>query len=313
MECFSGRENAAAALAAQQRGRYHGCMDNAKPEPEAETTAPAPAPGLLARLTGDIAMMLRFYSRLPVPVFAFEREPHAMPDFSTKAWAVPLAGATIGVIAAGMGLGALALGLSPLIAAILVIATTVFITGCFHEDGLADSADGLWGGMTPERRLEIMKDSRIGSYGAAALGLSLLLRAAGWSELFRLLDGQAAWFVIAIAAASRTLALVPTQGLEPATAHGLGAKAQKPGEKALGIGLFLSLSLLAGVASAHHLLVGLVVTASALVFVLWWITAMARAKIGGYTGDILGASQQLIEITLVLGLVAAAGMTGGIE
>jgi adenosylcobinamide-GDP ribazoletransferase len=318
MEQFSEREKVGAALAASRRGRYHAAMENAKPEPSA-TNADAPkpeappAPGLLARLASDVAMMLRFYSRLPVPAMPSERDAHGMPDFSRTAWAIPIAGAIIGIIGAAVGAGALALGMAPLIAAILVVATSVFITGCFHEDGLADSADGLWGGMTPERRLEIMKDSRIGSYGAAALGLALLLRIAALSELFRLLEGGALWFVVAIAAASRTLALIPTQALEPATAHGLGAKAQKPGELGLGIGLFIALTLLAGVAAAHDLLIGLVVTSSAMVFLMWWIIATARDKIGGYTGDILGASQQLIEITLLLGLVAAAGWAGTID
>lgn len=299
-------------------------MPNAKPDlpPEAPSTPPvalpettvqpAPRPPFVARALSDISAMLRFYSRLPVPDWPWERDAHAMPDFARTVWAIPVAGAVIGAVGAAAGAGALALGLPPLIAACLTIATLVIITGCFHEDGLADAADGLWGGMTAERRLEIMKDSRIGSYGAAALILALALRILALAELFRLLEGGALWFVIAIAAASRTLALMPTQALEPATAHGLGAKAQKAGEIAYGFAIFLALTLLATVAGAHDLLIGLVVTANAVALVLWWVIATARAKIRGFTGDLLGASQQLIEITLLLGLVVAAGWAGEI-
>lgn len=283
-------------------------MEKTKPEmPQEDAAAPPRKPGLAARSLGDLSAMLRFYSRLPVPSWPWERDAHAMPDFARTVWAIPVAGAIIGAVAAAVGAGALALGLPDLIAACLTIATLVIITGCFHEDGLADCADGLWGGMTPERRLEIMKDSRIGAYGGAALILSLGLRIFALTELFRLLEGSAVWFVIAIAAASRTLALMPTQVLEPATAHGLGAKAQKAGELAYGIALFLAITLLATVAGAHDLLIGLVVTANAVALVLWYVIATARAKIRGFTGDLLGASQQLIEITLLLGLVAAAG------
>jgi adenosylcobinamide-GDP ribazoletransferase len=297
-----------AALAASGAARYHAHMENTKPEmPQGDAAATPRKPGLAARCVSDLSAMLRFYSRLPVPDWPWERDGHAMPDFARTVWAIPLAGAIIGAVGAAVGAGALALGMSDILVACFVIATLVIITGCFHEDGLADCADGLWGGMTPARRLEIMKDSRIGSYGGAALILSLVLRIFALSELFRLLEGQALWFVIAIAAASRTLALMPTQLLEPATAHGLGAKAQMAGGRACGFALILAFTLLATLAAAHDLLIGLAFTASATGLVLWYVIATARTKIGGYTGDLLGASQQLTEITLMLGFVVALG------
>ena len=121
------------------------------------------------------ATCIRFYSRLPIPALPGEN-PHMLPDFRLVPRALPFAAL---VIAAPAALVALLAGLAgvggPLTAALAVTALVV-TTGAFHEDGLADSADGLFGGHTPERRLEIMKDSRVGTFGALALGLSLLLR-----------------------------------------------------------------------------------------------------------------------------------------
>jgi len=124
--------------------------------------------------TGDIPAAIGLLSRLPVPVDT---------DLATRrgaraAWAYPLAGLVVGALAGLVAQVALWLGLPPSIAALLALAAMIAITGALHEDGLADSADGLWGGWDRARRLEIMKDSRIGTYGVLALGLTLLLRAA---------------------------------------------------------------------------------------------------------------------------------------
>jgi adenosylcobinamide-GDP ribazoletransferase len=253
---------------------------------------------------------LRFYSRLPVPQFSFDAEPHALPDFSRIAWAVPVAGLVIGVIGGLAGAGAMLAGLSPMIAAALTLATIVIITGCFHEDGLADACDGLWGGMTPERRLEIMKDSRIGAYGAAGLALSLLIRFAALVELFRLMGPYAAIAIPAVASFSRALALVPTLALEPARVGGLAASAPMPGSRALllalviGGGLFAVASMLLDVAPA--LWMGVVPLALVLILSI----SLMRNKIGGFTGDLLGATQQLAEIALLLTLAAAMSARG---
>ena len=128
------------------------------------------------RLLADFLACLRFYSRLPVPVLPFEAEPYAMLDFSTSVRVLPFAGFFIGGLGGLVLWGASLLGLSPLIAAAFALSFLLLATGAFHEDGLADTADGLGGGMTIERKLEIMKDSRIGTFGGAALIMSLLLR-----------------------------------------------------------------------------------------------------------------------------------------
>src|SRR5580698_2328670 len=108
---------------------------------------------------------LRFYSRLPLPALAFEREPFALPDLARLAPYAPLAGAIIGAGGAIVLALARALGLPALLSAALALSALVLVSGAFHEDGLADVCDGFGGGATRERKLEIMRDSRIGAFG----------------------------------------------------------------------------------------------------------------------------------------------------
>ena len=270
---------------------------------------PKPVSGS-AGFLADFAKVLRFYSRLPMPVLASEADPHGMPDFSRAIWAVPLAGAVIGGCGALVGLLTYLAGVSTYLSATLTIATLVSVTGAFHEDGLADSCDGLWGGATRERRLEIMKDSRIGTFGAAGLALALALRILTLAELFRLVGPLALPLVIGIAALSRPLALVPVLVLPPAADTGLAASVPMPGAGGVGIALGLGLGLLALACYPVDLLPGLAVTLAVLAVVLLVAIRLARAKIGGHTGDILGACQQLAEITLLIGLSAAANWHG---
>src|SRR3954471_4031974 len=129
----------------------------------------ADAAAALRALYADLLRCLRFYSRLPVPAPAWEPDPYGPPDFATMPRMLPVAGAIIGAVGAAVLVGAQMLGLGAFVTAALAVASLTLVTGAFHEDGLADTADGFGGGSTPERRLEIMKDSRIGSYWRAAL------------------------------------------------------------------------------------------------------------------------------------------------
>src|SRR3954463_5342045 len=106
---------------------------------------------------GEVARSLRFSSRIPVPTMNWETDPHGPPDFRTMPRVVPIAGALIGALGAAAILGGHALGLGAFVNAALATAVLTLVTGAFHEDGLADTADGFGGGATPERRLEIMK------------------------------------------------------------------------------------------------------------------------------------------------------------
>lgn len=257
--------------------------------------------GLLA----DLVACLRFYTCLPLAASAREADPHAMPDFSRAARLVPVAGALIGLLAALALALATNLGLAPLPAATIAIGFLVLITGAIHEDGLSDLCDGFGGGSTPERKLEIMRDSRLGTYGAAALVLSLLLRIGALAGLVAVDLRLAAAILVAAGAVSRVAGLLPLVVLPPARTLGAGFAARAPGAAALRIAAVVALicaclPLLAG-ASLPRVMAACILAAVA----AYGITALARRQIGGQTGDVAGAAQQAAEIAILL--VFAAG------
>ena len=262
--------------------------------------------GLLA----DLAACLRFYTRLPLAVRRDASDAHAMPDFARAAGMVPVAGALIGVLGALALALAATLGLAPLPAATITIGFLVLLTGAMHEDGLADLCDGFGGGANRERKLEIMRDSRLGTYGAAALVLCLLLRVGALAGLVASDWRFAAAVLVAAAAASRTAGLLPLFMLPPARAVGAGFAAARPGTETLGTAV-----LLACVFACLPLLVGanlLRVVAACLVAALAAsaISALARRQIGGQTGDVAGAAQQAAEIAMLLVFAAGATIVG---
>jgi adenosylcobinamide-GDP ribazoletransferase len=259
---------------------------------------------------GLFLQVLRFYSRLPVPALAFEPEPHALPDFARAAWAIPLAGAIIGACGAAAGGFAYLLGLSTAVGAALTVAVLVAVTGAFHEDGLADCFDGFWGGATPERRREIMRDSRLGTFGVAGLALALALRVLALTELFRLIGPLSILAVIGIAAASRPLALLPVLFGPPAPGPGLGAATPMPGPGPLILAILIGGGILVAAIAPLGLLPGLGAAMVAVLLALGLVTRLAETKIGGHSGDVLGAAQQVTEIVLLLGLSAAANWQG---
>ena len=242
---------------------------------------------------GDLPAALGLLTRLPVRV-----EPDAaLARGARAAWAWPLAGLVVAVIAGLAGAAALRLGLPPAIVAGLVLTVQIIITGAMHEDGLADSVDGLWGGWTKTRRLEIMKDSHIGTYGVLALVLSMGLR---WSALHLLISLGWLWPALILSAMLSRLPMVALlHALPAARTDGLG--------RSVGVPPRDTVVLAVGIASGVTLLLvgywalSLAVTIGAVS--LGWAT-IVKAKIGGQTGDILGAAQQLSEITTLLTLLA---------
>ncbi|WP_293865160.1 adenosylcobinamide-GDP ribazoletransferase [uncultured Alsobacter sp.] len=258
--------------------------------------APLSGPGLLV----EVAQCLRFYSRLPVPRLPGEADPHAVPDFTRIPRALPLAGAVIGLVGALVLALALALRLPPAAAAALAVAALVLATGAFHEDGLADTADGFGGGRTVQRRLEIMSDSRVGTYGATAIGLSLILRVTLVAAIAeRLGAGPAGLALVAVASATRVIALAPLWLLPPAKPDGRSASVGRPSDTtmataaALAVGItLLVLTPAFGLPRAGvSLIVG---TLSA-----WPVLVLSRRLIGGQTGDVAGATQQVAEIAML--------------
>ncbi len=212
------------------------------------------------------------------------------------AWAWPVVGALVGFLAAaGAGI-VLLLGFSEWIASGVALAVLIILTGAMHEDGLADCADGFWGAYDPETRLNIMADSRIGTYGMIALILSLMLR---WSLIDAVFTAGYLFGPLIVAAAlSRVPMVVLMQWLPPARESGLSARVGRPTQDTLilsGAAALLIALLFVGFAA--------VPAALAAAGICWGIMWVARAKIGGQTGDVLGASQQIAEIGVLAALV----------
>jgi adenosylcobinamide-GDP ribazoletransferase len=247
------------------------------------------------RIAEDIAFCLVFFTRLPLPHFEFGGRALAQ-----AIWAAPLVGVAVAVAASLVHLIASAAGLSPEVAAALALATAMLITGCLHEDGLSDVADGFGGGRTREKKLEIMRDSRIGAYGASALLMSALLR---WSAITQLGNPFSVFCgLVAAHAASRALLPAFMHLVHPARPDGLAANAGSASVDAAYVSLAIGAVALLALGIS-----GLVAAATVLALVFYGFRALCLRQIGGQTGDTLGALQQLGEIAVLL--VAAAVLT----
>ena len=244
---------------------------------------------------------LQFLTRLPVPRWVgFEAE-----WLNQSARHFPAVGLCVGGVAA-LVLWAGDLLLAPAVAVGLSMAATLLLTGCFHEDGWADTCDGLGGRVSRERALEIMKDSRIGAYGAIGLVLMLGLKAATLVAL------PIAWAVPATlfahtasrAAAVVLIRLLPYAGdVEHAKAKPLAQRVSAAGVVvALGWVVVVAAGLwLWNPASAQALVTSAVLVAAGAAWFVRWL----RQRLGGTTGDTLGAAQQLTELLALLGWLAA--------
>lgn len=244
------------------------------------------------RLAADVAACLGFYTLLPVARLGLPEV-----KFAEAQWAAPIAGAVIGALAGAAYGAATWLSLPPMLAAALTLGFVLLVTGSLHEDGVADVADAFGGGNTRERKLEILKDSRNGTFGVVALVMTLLARWAAMASI----GGPGPAFVALIGAHAASRALLPAMMnlVPPARPTGLAASIGKvPGNEmlvALALGMAALLPLGAGAAVAA------VVCLALLFFAMKWLT---ERQIGGQTGDVLGALQQGGEI-VVLFVVAA--------
>lgn len=235
-----------------------------------------------------LATALTFLTRLPlVARFAYGEAKY----LARSAWCWPIIGAGLGWMAGGIYHLALQ-HWSPGIAALLAVASVIVVTGAFHEDGLADSADGFFGGYTPERRLEIMKDSRIGTFGGLALILHFGLSVSALATL-RSSD------VLATLIWAHALARLSSLPLAYALPYARGAGANKP--VAEGLTLIVVFGGLTSIVTLAALLIWLYpqlhtkLLCSAVLAIPFWLGAgwYCKRKIGGITGDALGAINQL--------------------
>ena len=240
------------------------------------------------------ALAVQFLTRVPVPV----GEAYTPARLAAAPRYYPLVGALVGALCAVVYSLAVA-ALTPAVAVLLALAAGLLVTGAFHEDGLADTFDGIGGGDR-ERALEVMRDSRIGTYGALALGVVLATKAAA---LLALPPGRAAMAFVVAHALSRLSAVlviassryVRDRGVGKPTADGIGAGG-------LAIALLTGGLLLAWLAFAGGAMAALYTVAGALVGHLV-MRALFERRLGGYTGDTLGAVQQLSELGVYLGLL----------
>ncbi|PPD44254.1 MAG: adenosylcobinamide-GDP ribazoletransferase [Methylocystis sp.] len=250
----------------------------------------------------DIRACLRFYSRLPIEP---GRDGHSMPDFGRVVWATPLAGAIIGAFGSASILAAHIVHLGPFLSAACAVSVLALATGALHEDGLADVADGFGGGATRDQKLAIMRDSRLGAYGALALCLATLLRVSAIAAIIDRGAFLAAFAIISAAALSRVAGLSPLLTLLPARVDGAGSSAATPSPSAMRHASYIASAigltpLLAGASLTQTVVSQMAAFGAALV-----VGKIADRQIGGYTGDVLGAAQQLAEIAVLMSLAAS--------
>lgn len=248
----------------------------------------------------DIARSIAFLSRLPVPARHFHGDDHGL---SRTVRAFPIAGAVIALPIALIAAALTIIVAPPFLAASLIVGLQLMITGALHEDGLADTADGLGAGRDRERALAIMKDSRTGVFGVVALVMTLLVRVAALATLVVILPPEAlALALIAIAAASRAAMVWHWHMLPPARSDGLAVSMGRPAPKSARLALFLAaLIALPLLPIAAGPIAALVAVACALA-AFFVFTGRTRTRLGGATGDTIGATQQLVEVALLAGL-----------
>jgi adenosylcobinamide-GDP ribazoletransferase len=248
---------------------------------------------------------LQFFTRVPIPAWV-GYEPRWLQDCARH---FPLVGTLVGGVSAAVLALALQLWDAP-VAVGLAMAASIWLTGGFHEDGWADSCDGLGGAVSRARALEIMKDSRIGSYGALGLILMLGLKAAALHSLVLADSGLALASLLLGHALSRAapvwiMRALPYAGdAEHAKAKPLSTAAD-PATLLIALAwalLALLLALAAQPGWRIPLLGGLLAAIAATLWMQRWL----RRRLGGYTGDNLGATQQLSELAWLLGLAAGA-------
>lgn len=250
-------------------------------------------------LLADIACCVGFYTRLPIP-YPGER------DFATAQWAAPVAGAVVGLVIGVTLWLSLATGLPATLAAAIALAAGALLTGALHEDGLADVADGFGGGQTRERKLEIMKDSRVGAFGVCALILAFALRIGALVELLAAGPLQAAAGLAAAVSVARLAGLWMLAALPFARADGLARSAGVPGRESRRRALVLAL-LVAGLLVIPTLgVMALIGGALAGLAAFFLVVRLARAQFGGQTGDVAGAATLLVEIAFLIGLLILA-------
>ncbi|HZP08021.1 adenosylcobinamide-GDP ribazoletransferase [Methyloceanibacter sp.] len=249
------------------------------------TTAISPRALSTELLTG-----LAFCTRLPL----FGRTPATGGDLARASWSFPVVGAGIGLLAGLIYWISFRLDLSPFVSALLAVATTMLVTGCLHEDGLADTVDGFGGGKTREEKLEIMRDSRVGAYGTCALVFSILFKTGAISSL-----GDPSLAISALLAShtgGRAILPMFMRRVPTARSDGLAADAGRPPAGTPAIAALIGFAVLLFTLGIG----GAVITTVLLAIAAGLLALLCMRQIGGQTGDVLGAVEQTGEILILL-------------
>jgi adenosylcobinamide-GDP ribazoletransferase len=248
-----------------------------------------------ASFADDLILALRFYSRLPTGGRPFEP-----PDLNRIAYALPLAGLVIGIGPVLLAIALHLLHVPGIVAAAVGVAAMIAVTGGMADDAIADAADGLAGGTTPERRLEIMKDSRHGTYGVAALALYIIVRVGSFAEIAagNVIAAGAIWLAATLIA--RPAALWLSHALPPARRDGASAGAGRVQARPLVFGAGLSALLALVVAGPFTSLVAIIVALVVAALIAWGWSRLCQRLVGGQTGDLIGAVQALIEVGVLV-------------
>ncbi|MGI9464558.1 MAG: adenosylcobinamide-GDP ribazoletransferase [Aestuariivirgaceae bacterium] len=254
---------------------------------------------------GSLRDCLMFLTGLPVP----QRPDDEVQPLARFVHGFPLAGAIIGLLSGLVLVAGAGIGLNTALAATCAVLASVLITGGLHEDGLADVADGFGGGNTPERKLEIMRDSRTGPYGVLALIFAVLLKVLALTALLSASGGTwpAAMVLIGAAALSRSFMALLMHSLPPARSSGRSAEAGRPSRQgahyALGMGLAVSLPVLWYSCGWWPALTAILAGFA----VYYIIRRISSEQIEGQTGDVLGATQLITEIAMLIAVSASLG------
>ena len=241
----------------------------------------------------DLRTAVAFLTRLPMP-----HPQGAMPENFVRAHRMfPLVGAAIGCAVGLLCLALRAIGLPDLAAAALALGGSALLTGALHEDGLADVADGFGGGRDVAAKLEIMRDSRLGTYGALILMVSFVAKLAA---LARLPDGHVVQSLVVAHALARGVLPLMAMSLDYARKDGLAANAGRP-DSATALTAGAIAVLIALVALPWRAALGAVLVTAACAIGMAWL---ARRQIGGQTGDVLGGTEQIGETAILLLLAA---------
>lgn len=249
-----------------------------------------------SNLWTEIKLCLGLLTRLPVNVVAT-----VSPSvFARSSRWFPMVGALVGMQSAATLLLGILVGLPNVVAVLIAIGFSILLTGALHEDGLADVADGFGGGANRDAKLEIMRDSRVGTYGVLALILAVGLKGALLVALMNSGLWAAAMAMIVAASASRLTPVILMNRLPMARNDGMAVTAGKPEAESVRIACGLALASLLVLTGWQAMLVTIIATLAACAA----IGALARRQIGGQTGDVLGAGQQVTEICVLIGLLA---------